>query len=159
MVIVNSVVYVRGLMGQAEADLAIALAAFGGGSMVAVLLLPRLLARLPDRAVMLPGAGLLTAALFAAYFSLSHACWLVTYPLAGWLGADVGLGASSLALGGLAAFGVLAALLLSPRHDPEAIAHSHDDLPPDHPHVRGGGKTHSHPFVIDYYQRHWPEQC
>ena len=25
-------------------------------------------------------------ALFAAQFALSHACWLVTYPLAGWLG-------------------------------------------------------------------------
>ncbi len=214
LVIVNSVVYVRSLFARAEADLAFALAAFGGGSMVAALLLPRLLARLPDRAVMLPGAGLLTAALFftgvtftdgsggasgalwpvllalwlalglgysaaltpagrllrksahaedrpalfAAYFSLSHACWLLTYPLAGWLGADVGLGTASLALGGLAAFGVLAALLLWPRNDPEAIAHSHDDLPPDHPHLRGDGRAHSHPFVIDDYHRHWPEQ-
>ena len=30
-------------------------------------------------------------ALFAAQFALSHACWLVTYPLAGWLGARAGL--------------------------------------------------------------------
>lgn len=29
--------------------------------------------------------------LFSAQFSLSHACWLITYPLAGWLGASVGL--------------------------------------------------------------------
>ena len=66
-------------------------------------------------------------------------------------GADVGLGTASLALGGLAAFRVLAALLLWPRNDPEAIAHSHDDLPPDHPHLRGDGRAHSHPFVIDDY--------
>lgn len=25
-------------------------------------------------------------AVFAAQFALSHACWLITYPLAGWLG-------------------------------------------------------------------------
>src|SRR3546814_15896387 len=29
-------------------------------------------------------------ALFAAQFALSHACWLLTYPLAGWLGAEIG---------------------------------------------------------------------
>jgi hypothetical protein len=31
-------------------------------------------------------------ALFAAQFALSHACWLLTYPLAGGLGATIGLG-------------------------------------------------------------------
>jgi predicted MFS family arabinose efflux permease len=39
---------------------------------------------------------------FAAQFSLSHGCWLLTYPLAGWLGATVGLSAALLALGALA---------------------------------------------------------
>jgi hypothetical protein len=29
-------------------------------------------------------------ALFAAQFALSHSCWLVTYPLAGWVGAAWG---------------------------------------------------------------------
>src|SRR3546814_8763069 len=28
-------------------------------------------------------------AVFAAQFALSHGCWLITYPLAGWLGARV----------------------------------------------------------------------
>ena len=32
--------------------------------------------------------------LYAAQFALSHACWLLTYPLAGWLGAMAGLPAS-----------------------------------------------------------------
>ena len=30
-------------------------------------------------------------AVYAAQFALSHACWLVFYPLAGWLGARAGL--------------------------------------------------------------------
>jgi len=37
-------------------------------------------------------------AVFAAQFALSHACWLVTYPLAGWVGAGVGLDVAALAL-------------------------------------------------------------
>ncbi|MBT6830968.1 MAG: MFS transporter [Rhodospirillaceae bacterium] len=214
MVIVNSVVYVRSNLDRSEADLAIALAAFGGGSMLAALFLPRLLEKLPDRAVMLPGGALLGAtlvfiglagqgsaaswpmlltvwfvlglgyaaaltpsgrllrnsshqedrpALFAAYFSLSHICWLLTYPLAGWLGASVGLTVAFLALGALAALGAGAAFMLWPRRDPQSIEHAHDDLPPDHPHLRAtasgeNGSRHSHPFVIDDYHRHWPEQ-
>ncbi|MFE7528724.1 MFS transporter [Kitasatospora sp. NPDC057542] len=38
-------------------------------------------------------------AVFAAQFSLSHGCWLLTYPLAGWLGATLGLTEASAALG------------------------------------------------------------
>src|SRR5713226_7592168 len=30
-------------------------------------------------------------AVFAAQFALSHACWLLTYPLAGWLGSSAGI--------------------------------------------------------------------
>lgn len=37
--------------------------------------------------------------LFAAQFALSHACWLVTYPVAGALGAVVGIGPVALGLG------------------------------------------------------------
>ncbi|MFX4272191.1 MFS transporter [Propionibacteriaceae bacterium Y1685] len=50
-------------------------------------------------------------AAFAAQFSLSHACWLITYPLAGWLG-SVGLGATALILAGVATAGTLAAVAL-----------------------------------------------
>lgn len=53
-------------------------------------------------------------AAFAAQFSLSHACWLVTYPLAGWLGA-VGLDAAALVLAALAVVGTVAAVRLWPR--------------------------------------------
>src|SRR5215216_2200642 len=56
MVIVNTVVIVRGLLGRTDSDVALALACFGGGSMAAALVLPRLLDRFVDRAVMLPAA-------------------------------------------------------------------------------------------------------
>src|SRR3546814_20595880 len=41
MVIVNTVVYVQGRLGGDDTDTALAMAAFGGGSMLAALLLPR----------------------------------------------------------------------------------------------------------------------
>ena len=49
-------------------------------------------------------------AVFAAQFALSHACWLVTYPLAGWVGAGVGLDVAALALAAIG--GVSVALVL-----------------------------------------------
>ena len=41
--------------------------------------------------------------MFAAQFSLSHACYLIGYPTAGWLGASLGLPAAALLLAFLAA--------------------------------------------------------
>lgn len=73
MVIVNTVVIVRGLLGGTDSDVAIALACFGGGSMTAALVLPRLLDRIADRQVMIPTAGVLGVTLlgFAAVLFLS----------------------------------------------------------------------------------------
>jgi predicted MFS family arabinose efflux permease len=51
------------VLGLPDNDVAVALACFGGGSMLAALVLPRLLDRLADRAVMIPAAGLLTVLL------------------------------------------------------------------------------------------------
>ena len=164
LVIVNTVVFVQAKFGMTQADTALALAAFGAGSMTIALALPRLLDRLPDRPVMLIGAslvGLGTAlaallpnylwllplwfligagysmaqtpsgrllrrssaaedrpALFAAQFALSHACWLITYPLAGWAGARFGLPAAALLLAIIAAGGILAATRLWPSKEP-----------------------------------------
>lgn len=56
-VIVNTVLVVREVFGGGEQALALAMAAFGAGSMAVALGLPRLLERVPDRAVM-RGAGL-----------------------------------------------------------------------------------------------------
>ena len=216
MVIVNTVVIVRALLNRPDDDVAVALAVYGGGSMIAALALPRLLDRLPDRAVMLSaaaglavllvaagaiaiggrgggigwpvllavwgGLGLCYAAamtpsgrllkrsahsadrpaVFAAQFALSHACWLIAYPLAGWLGQGIGIGATFLVLGGLAAFGAVAAAVAWPAGDPQVIAHDHPDLPADHPHLAepghagAPGGAHRHAVVIDALHPHWP---
>ncbi|MCK6096329.1 MFS transporter [Micrococcus sp. EYE_162] len=65
-------------------------------------------------AVLTPSARLLRRgsteqdrpAVFAAQFSLSHACFLLTYPLAGILGASLGLPAVGLVLVGIGALGL-----------------------------------------------------
>ncbi|MER7701783.1 MFS transporter [Kitasatospora sp. NPDC097605] len=74
-------------------------------------------------------------AVFAAQFSLSHGCWLLAYPLAGWLGATAGLPAASAALAALA----LAAAALATRtwHTPApAVAHPHPQPRHHHPAAR-----------------------
>jgi MFS family permease len=212
MVIVNTVVLVRAGFGLGEGEVAWTLSAYGLGSMVAALTLPRMLdQRVTDRAAMLGGAVLMVAglllvplvpswslllpvwmilglgnglvltpsgrllrrsahpgdrpAVFAAQFALSHACWLLAYPLAGTLGATLGLGPTSLILAMLGMAGLGMATRLWPRDDPEEIVHHHPDLPPDHPHRsaghrplhRGSGSfQHRHAFVIDDLHGQWP---
>ena len=153
IVLVNTVVLARERFGMGETGLAVAMAAFGAGSMAAALALPRLLDRAGDRPVMIPAAAALAGvslaaglwlsagtpgwagflalwaligflysavltpsgrlirrssdagdrpALFAAQFALSHACWLITYPLAGWAGAALEQGAALALMGALA---------------------------------------------------------
>ena len=77
-VLVNTVVLVRGGYGAGDSEVAMALAAFGGGSMLAALLLPRLLDRLADRSIML-GAGLLLTGL-----TLGHALYQGMQGLPAW---------------------------------------------------------------------------
>lgn len=95
-------------------------------------------------------------AVFAAQFALSHACWLVTYPLAGWIGAKVGLSASALSLAAMGALGLVVVLRLWPASEPEVAPHEHPDLLRDHLHLREHGEAHSHPSVIDGLQQQWP---
>lgn len=88
MVIVNSVVIVQGELGLSQRDVALALAAFGGGSILAAILLPRLLDKMSDRAVMLSaGAALATGlgalTLLTARFAADSVYWYLL--LAGWL--------------------------------------------------------------------------
>ncbi|WP_097869427.1 MFS transporter [Streptomyces sp. rh34] len=59
---------------------------------------------------------------FAAQFSLSHLAWLITYPIAGWLGSDAGFAAAWSTLAALAGAGAIGALLLWPRHDGRGAA-------------------------------------
>jgi len=72
-------------------------------------------------------------AVFAAQFALSHACWLIAYPLAGQIGARFGQQTALFVLAALAAFGVAAALWLWPARDPQVIEHEHPDLFADLP--------------------------
>jgi H+ antiporter protein len=212
MVIVNTVVYVKSDFGRNDTDVALALAFFGGGSMIAALMLPRLLEYRSDRTVMQMGAlgiiigliaiGLVSRggqpawtallsvwlllglsysviltpsgrllrrssqksdrpALFAAQFALSHGCWLITYPLAGWLGAQTPMAVAFGAMAGVATFGAAAALILWPVKDPEVLPHVHQELPDDHPHLRDAtrhpdGYHHAHTYVIDDEHLCWP---
>lgn len=98
-------------------------------------------------------------ALFAAQFALSHACWLVAYPTAGWIGEWAGLPAALLALALLAFAGVAIGVRVWPRDDPAVLPHAHPDLAPDHPHLAGDDgrrRLHAHAFVIDDLHRRWP---
>jgi MFS family permease len=191
MVFVNTVVLVQAQWGLPQNALALALASFGAGSMVAALSLPRLLERWPDRPVMLAGTAALCAlmvagmwltryppllllwfmvgvayaiaqtpsgrllrrsahpmdrpALFAAQFALSHACWLLFYPLAGWVGAHWGLPATFGLLGASVLLALCVAWRVWPADDPEVIEHHHED-----------GARHAHAYWIDDQHPHWP---
>ncbi|QIB47416.1 MFS transporter [Streptomyces aureoverticillatus] len=168
IVVVNTVNYVRDELGGSRSDVAWMLAASGTGTLLAALVLPRVLDRITARTVMMTGAGVLvggtTAAVtliatglttwtgtaiiwtvigigmaliitptgkvlrasvgrnaipeaFAAQFSLSHLAWLITYPVAGWLGTSAGFTLAWSVLAALAGAGAIGALLLWPRHD------------------------------------------
>jgi hypothetical protein len=54
-------------------------------------------------------------AAFAAQFSLSHGCWLLTYPLAGWLAAGAGVPVTAGVLGVIALAAAGAATVMWPR--------------------------------------------
>ena len=206
MVLVNTVVLVRSGLGFGETEVALALGAFGGGSMLAALLLPRLLDQRPDRPVMITGAGVLVItllglaglsafngtgwylllagwvvigigystvltpsgrllkrsahpedrpAVYAAQFALSHACWLVTYPLAGWLITDFGAATAFAVLALISITGLIGGVVLWPRGDADVVEHSHDDLAPDHPHLSGESR-HAHSIIIDDNHPRWP---
>lgn len=220
LVIVNTVVIVKGRLGLGDNAVALALACFGGGSMLSALTLPRILERTEDRKVMLTAAGFLSVvlvgfaallfangwsfaptaspagwslllvtwallgigysatqtpsgrllrrsahaedrpAVFAAQFALSHACWLVTYPLAGWLGAALPLSMTAGVFAALTFAAVIVAARVWPAADAESLVHSHDDLPPDHPHLADAdGHRHDHAFVIDDLHEKWPSRA
>ena len=206
MVIVNTVVLVQSRFALPQSSTALALAAFGGGSMISALVLPRLLKNIKDRTAMLFGGGILVVglavginlttynfllplwmvlgvgyslaqtpsgrllrrsahaedrpALFAAQFALSHACWLITYPVAGWLGANISLTASFVGLAVVAGSALLVSIVIwRPAHDQESIRHTHENLPGDHAHIDGqDGVDHEHPYVIDDQHRRWPNR-
>jgi MFS family permease len=142
IVLVNSVVYARGVFGLDDAAVAITLASFGMGSLVVAVNVPWVVDRIGVIRTMIAGMAFITAGLVAAVivtamantssfgwgwllaawvvlgmgtslvntpsarlladastpanrnlvytaqFALSHACFLITYPIAGWIGAS-----------------------------------------------------------------------
>ncbi len=62
------------------------------------------------------------SAVFAAQFSLSLGCFMLTYPLAGVLGATIGLPGTALVLAGLAAVGAAGAVRLWPTGAKAAVS-------------------------------------
>ncbi|MEV6276349.1 MFS transporter [Nocardia sp. NPDC051832] len=215
VIMVNTVNYVRDILGGTQSGVAMLLAANGFGTMLVALALPRVLDRIDARSVMLTGAatlllGLTAAlalstadsgdwrryaalaiwstigagtaailtptgqilrrsarptdrpALFAAQFSLSHLAWLITYPIAGWLTTTTGFTVTWLTLLTLAATGLILALRLWPRHDPEQLTHLHEitttdpALLLDAERVDATHYRHTHPYVIDPDHPRWP---
>ncbi|SDQ71305.1 MFS transporter [Pseudovibrio sp. Tun.PSC04-5.I4] len=206
MVIVNTVVIVQGVFGLGTADVALALACFGGGSMITALALPKLLERMKDRSVMILGAVVMSICLsfgyfvqsietllplwffmgigysaaqtpsgrvlrrssnssdlpsvFASQFALSHVCWLIGYPVAGWVGSSFGISSAFVVMAVLAWISVASSLVLWPSSDAEVLRHSHEGLPDDDPHWKTGGekvgKSHAHAFRIDDLHPRWP---
>jgi MFS family permease len=94
-------------------------------------------------------------ALFAAQFALSHACWLIAYPLAGFASAQFGTDVAFAALAALCALGALGAGLIWPAHEPDTLSHHHDELPADHPHL-ANAQAHAHDYIIDALHPRWP---
>jgi len=99
-------------------------------------------------------------ALFAAQFALSHGCWLITYPLVGWLGALLSWPMTFGIMAVLASAALITSRLLWPEEDNDELWHSHDDLAEDDPHWQEGGHIHGHShrhhFVIDEKHPIWP---
>lgn len=167
MVTVNTVVLTQGELGLSSRATAIGYAVFGAGSIIATLLLPHLLERVTDHAVMLAAALVLVVALLAGvlvrahasllalWFALGVGCaiaqtlaasvvrrsagrelrqhlyavhfalgnlWLIAaYPLAGYLGASIGVAGAFAVFALIAAAGTVLAARLWPRHDARLI--------------------------------------
>ncbi len=117
-------------------------------------------------------------AIYAAQFALSHACWLIAYPLGGWAGSLAGLDITFGILAVATFFGTVCAFMIWPvtdkvmqRHTHDPIAHehvhSHDvhhqhqhegwEGPEPHRHFhRHDALTHEHAFSIDHHHLSWP---
>jgi MFS family permease len=118
-------------------------------------------------------------AYFSAQFALSHGAWLIAYPVAGQLGALLGIEATAMLLGGSILAFALLAVIVWPRDDALTLTHTHEPVdhlhlhthgphhehdhrgdegpePHRHPHYHGG-VTHEHAFVIDEHHSSWPK--
>jgi MFS family permease len=76
MVIINTIVIVRDMLGLTQRDVALTLAACGGGSILAALTLPRILDRIADRTIMLSAGAAM--ALLLGLLGIATICFGIT---------------------------------------------------------------------------------
>jgi MFS family permease len=117
-------------------------------------------------------------AIYAAQFALSHACWLIAYPLAGWLGGAFSMETALVVLALIALAGTALAFMLWPAREDGVLEHHHEALAHEHPHIHDEhhrhdhddaeiGEPHSHahhhtalrhrhPYVINLHHPVWP---
>jgi len=118
-------------------------------------------------------------AYFSAQFALSHAAWLLGYPIAGQLGARLGMESTALLLGCAIIFFAVIAGAVWPKEDVDKLEHTHEEEDHEHLHTHGphhqhhhhgdegpephshphhhDGLTHIHQFVIDDHHIQWPK--
>ena len=86
-------------------------------------------------------------ALFAAQFALSHACWLITYPMVGFFSSHMGTVYAFIPMAILSLISLLFAMVVWKKEAELQVVHSHDDLPADHEqlreHEKGGNHSHA----------------
>lgn len=117
-------------------------------------------------------------AIYAAHFALSHGCWLLGYPLAGWTGSSLGLPVAFVILAFVTLAATAAGAAVWPKRDPLELEHRHEAVTHEHLHVhdehhqhehegwegpephrhahRHTPQRHRHVFVIDSHHPHWP---
>ncbi|WP_314341255.1 MFS transporter [Acinetobacter guillouiae] len=98
-------------------------------------------------------------ALFAAQFAFSHACWLIAYPLVGWLSTNIGTLFTFIPMAIIATVSFFIALRLWSKEDEISFEHVHTDLPEDHKHILENQKNgvHIHEYMFDEYHQKWPK--
>ncbi|MEN8348309.1 MFS transporter [Acinetobacter nosocomialis] len=98
-------------------------------------------------------------ALFAAQFAFSHACWLITYPLVGWLSTHFGTLFTFIPMAIIALSALSFAYFIWPKNDDLVLSHTHHDLPAGHEHLvnHSHNGEHAHEYVIDDYHHKWPK--
>ncbi|MEM1229472.1 MAG: MFS transporter [Pseudomonadota bacterium] len=221
MMIVNTAPYVTAVLEYSTALYPLAIAAGGGGTILAAALIPRWQGAL--RTVLVSGLALMAGAwlvaihlpgplwllglwfligfglglvqtpvgalirrsarpadrdaLFAANFSISHACWLLAYPLVGFGLAPLGWAGLFAIAAVLSTVAAAACWLTYPARDQRVLWHRHAAVEHDHEHahdarhhpspVAGNHQSHglhvhdaiehAHEFVIDEHHPYWPQ--
>lgn len=117
-------------------------------------------------------------AIYSAQFALSHACWLIAYPLAGWLGTAFDLSTAFTVLALVALVATAATFVLWPARDFSELEHLHQPIEHEHLHIHDehhqhlhegweGPEPHRHPhrhaplrhkhsYIIDLHHPVWP---